>query len=106
MDDRDKIEGLKILEDAFRELKTYRYNFEKGIESGRIPQKPETDIEEIMVKYPRAAMYNKAQGYAWGSDYRKKAAGKKAMELIVNGGEIKEAEEILNSWLPEESIWN
>ncbi len=60
---------------------------------------------ELAAQYPRAATYIKAQGYLLSDNTHKYAAGRKASELVAAGGDLAEAESILENWLPA-SAWN
>lgn len=64
----------------------------------KAPARQKLDLEAIRAQYPRAALYAKADGYHDASHYAKSSAGKKAMELLENGGSTEDAEEILNGW--------
>lgn len=57
------------------------------------------DTAELRAKYPRAAAYLKAEGYSLAANDRKATAGHEAMALLVNGGAIEDAEQILKNWL-------
>ncbi len=56
----------------------------------------------LAVEYPRAAAYLRAQGYLQSENINKYSAGKHAMELLVDGGNIEDAENILKNWLPKD----
>lgn len=58
------------------------------------------ELEETRKKYPRAALALVAENYQYASDDRKVTAGKKALELLKNGGTMEEAQAILDNWLP------
>jgi len=102
--------GLKELRAAIADEVRYREQFNRMMDDegndGACPPKPVTvNSKELAVKYPRAALYIKAENYSLASHYAKSAAGDKAMRLLEKGGNLKEAEEILNNWLPA-SAWN
>ncbi len=56
--------------------------------------------DELEREFPRAAVYLRAQEYAHAGNQHKRAAGNDALELIESGGNLDEAEAILNNWLP------
>ena len=58
------------------------------------------DCDTLRAKYPAAAAYIKAEGYATASNYRKSEAGNKAMALLMTGGSAEQANEIMDNWLP------
>lgn len=64
------------------------------------------ELEEARKKYPRAALALVAENYQYASDDRKVTAGKKALELLKNGGTVEAAQAILDNWLPERAMWN
>jgi len=110
------VPGLDELEKAqdaaYKEQARYDAAFEHMMESGDSisPKALDETLEKIAsalaIQYPRAAMYLRANSYTYASNHHKYGAGKRAMELIANGGSLEEAEKILKNWLPEESIWN
>lgn len=89
------IEGLQELEDASIAWKKYYSDYRHFIEDGaegKAPKKPEASLEELVRKYPRANAYMKAESYAYSSSNNARAAaGKKALERILNGEDYKQA---------------
>lgn len=89
------IEGLQELEDASIAWKEYYIAYRRFIEDdaeGKAPKKPEASLEELVRKYPRANAYMKAESYAYSSSNNARAAaGKKALERILNGEDYKQA---------------
>jgi hypothetical protein len=81
------IEGIKEIESVQAEWEEYHYKRNKAYDSecGRFPAMPKTKIEDVKAKYPRAAAYLMAQGYTYASNYAKAAAGRTALERIING---------------------
>jgi hypothetical protein len=105
----DKIEGLSLLKNAISEHNQYATNFEKAMsnemqDGANMPKSPELSIDDLATKYPVAACYVKAEGYSRAANFSKSAAGKKAMKLLLDGGSVNDAEEILNSWLDDTYI--
>lgn len=66
----------------------------------------EQELNVARAKYPRAALALNAQGYALASHPNKTAAGRKALELLENGGSMEEAQAILDNWLPKDAMWD
>lgn len=66
----------------------------------------EGELNAARAKYPRAALALNATSYALASHPSKIAAGKKALELLKNGGSLEEAQSILDNWLPREAMWD
>lgn len=89
------LEGLRELEDASIAWKEYYIAYRRFIEDdaeGKAPKKPEASLEELVRKYPRANAYMKAESYAYSSSNNARAAaGKKALERILNGEDYKQA---------------
>ncbi|WP_418178354.1 hypothetical protein [Akkermansia sp.] len=66
----------------------------------------EAELNAARAKYPRAALALNATSYTLASHHSKIAAGKKALELLKNGGSLEEAQSILDNWLPQEAMWD
>lgn len=66
----------------------------------------EDELNAARAKYPRAALALNATSYTLASHPSKIAAGKKALELLKNGGSLEEAQSILDNWLPQEAMWD
>lgn len=97
------VPGITLLRAAMRGEAAYfeamQAMMEDEMNDGvKAPTHQKLDIEAIRSQYPRAALYAKADGYHDASHYAKSSAGKKAKELLENGGSLSDAEEILNSW--------
>lgn len=108
---KENVPGLDELRAAIEDAERYQAEFELMMEDeqndGVNPPKPvKTNIGELTKKYPRAALYIKADSYSCAAHYAKSDAGNKAMELIKEGGSLEEAKEILDNWLPKEAIWD
>lgn len=104
-----KYPGITELEKAHRDWAYYHEQFQRGMEDEyndgvSMPTRPTSDINELSNKYPRAAMYLKADDYSCAANYNKASAGNKAKALLDAGGSIDEAQKILDNWLPE--IWD
>lgn len=84
------IPGLKEIQAAKEDLENWHYEFEdsfKDVGGMGVRPKPQYDFEALYKKYPRASAYLKAEVYSRAANYAKAAAGKKALERIINGEE-------------------
>lgn len=104
------VPGLNELRAAIDDEIRYQEQFEQMMEDenndGARPPKPVTiKYADVAAKYPRAAIYIKAENYSLSEHYAKSTAGDKAMKLIEDGGSLADAEQILNNWLPA-NAWN
>lgn len=84
----DAIEGLQEIRDARADLSRWHDEFNRSFRNVGgmgVRQKPEYDFAAMEARYPRAAAYLKAESYEYASHYAKSAAGKKALERIING---------------------
>lgn len=92
----DVIEGLRELTDAYLDLKRYRDEFNAMMDDeyndgARPPKKPEANIKELRERYPRADACIKAQDWEHASHFMKAAAGRKAMQRIIDGEDYAQA---------------
>lgn len=62
------------------------------------PKHPKTNSGDIAKKYPRAAMYIKAEEMSFGRHPDKVGAGERAMEIIESGGNLEDAQKALDEW--------
>jgi hypothetical protein len=89
------IEGLKELKAAINEQDDYYHEINRRFEnealSSILPTQPTANIKELKEKYPRAAAYIKAENWKYANNYAKAAAGKKALERIINGENYEQA---------------
>ena len=86
----DAIEGLKDLERCKEAWDSYHRAFDRMMsdqdnDGARPPKCPAQTVEELSAKYPRASAYLTAQSLSGASHYAKSAAGRKALERIING---------------------
>ena len=84
------IPGLKEIQAAKTDLQNWHYEFEdsfKDVGGMGVRPKPQYDFEALYKKYPRAYAFLKAEAYSRAANYAKAAAGKKALERIINGEE-------------------
>ena len=99
---RAKVPGLEELEIAYRESNEAYHSRRRAIESGvsvfRATKDWDKIIDDLCKKYPRAAVWHKADAYTSASNYAKSAAGAKAKKIIEDGGSLKDAEAVLKNW--------
>jgi len=105
------VPGISVLRQAYEADDSYHDDFRRAMESeqrdgARMPKRPAEDIPALEAQYPRAVLYLRAEAYSDASHHLKAAAGKKAMQLLRDGGNEADAEAILQNWLPAESIWD
>ena len=105
------VPGLEQLRAAYNDEERYHEQFNRMMEDeqndGARPPKPvAAKSSDVAKEYPRAAMYLKAEAYSRAGHYAKASAGEKAMKLIQEGGDLAEAQTILDNWLPKESTWD
>ena len=130
------IEGLKELKAAIAAQEQYEYERQKRWESESLssilPKPPQVDkenpyedatteddswdrfllilnVEELKTKHPKAWAYIRAEGWANASHYAKAAAGRVALERIINGDDhdqvIAEMEAEWNAYT-KQHIWD
>ena len=105
------VPGISVLRQAYEADDSYHDDFRRAMESEqrdgtRMPKLPADDIPALEAQYPRAVLYLRAEAYSDASHHLKAAAGKKAMQLLRDGGNEADAEAIMQNWLPAESIWD
>lgn len=88
------IPGLREIEAARADLEEWRLEFNASFdgEGGGgvgVRPKPKYDMAAMYAKYPRAKAYLTAQDYANSENDAKSAAGRKALEAIINGEDYK-----------------
>ena len=103
--------GLHALRDAREDEIRYHDEFEQMMadesnDVARPPRPVETSYASLVTKFPRAALYLKAENYSCASNDRKASAGSKAMQILANGGSEDEAKAVLDNWLPESAMWD
>ena len=85
----DKIKAIEELRTAIAEWEEYHYQNEKRFDNAMTSSfgiaKPKSNVTELRAKYPRATAYLIADGWIFARNYAKSAAGKKALEKIING---------------------
>ncbi len=82
------IEGLKELEFAREDIAAWHEEFAKSFDHVGglgVRPRPNHDLKALAEKYPRASAYLKAESWSYAANYEKAAAGKKALERIING---------------------
>lgn len=105
------IEGLKEIKAARESVEEYHRRFNLAMErgDGHLPKKPDVNMSELTSKYPRANAYLTAESWAIATNYDKSAAGRKALERIINGEDYETALAEMNREWSEycnEHIWD
>lgn len=98
-----------LVDAAHREIGNYHNEFEAMMcdeknDGVRSPKQPKASIDEIKKMYPAECCYYKANCYAMASNDLKSSAGDKAKEILLTGGSVEAAEEILNNWQETSAI--
>jgi hypothetical protein len=86
----DAIPGLREIEAARIDLVNWKLEFDASFdgEGGGgvgVRPKPKYDMDALHAKYPRAKAYLDAMDFAESANDAKAAAGRKALEAIING---------------------
>ena len=107
------IEGLKEIKAAIDAEIRYHYEFNRRMGNENLssfsPALPKANVAELKAKYPRATAYLKAISFVNGSNFEKVAAGKTAIEKIINGEDyIKAISDMETEWKEdcEKHIWD
>lgn len=92
----NSIEGLQEIRDAYHAEDRYRAAFERMMDDESNdgacpPTRPTADIPALLEKYPRAAAYLEAERYSMAAHYVKAAAGRKAIDAIIDGEDYQAA---------------
>lgn len=84
----EAIEGLNEIRAAMDDMESWRNEFKasfKDVGGLGVRPKPEYDFPALFAKYPKAAAYLKAESFAFAHHDVKAAAGKLALERIIEG---------------------
>lgn len=91
----DAIPGLREIKAARADLVNWKLEFDASFdgESGGVGvrPKPKYDMDALHAKYPRAKAYLDAEDFAASDNDAKAAAGRKALEAIINGADYERA---------------
>lgn len=103
------IEGLAELRSAWADEQRYRNQFNRMMDDGdndgvNPPRRPKANVDEIARKYPRAALYLRAESYESARHWAKAKAGEEAKEIILSGGDIAAATAKLENWLTDNNV--
>lgn len=105
------IEGLEEIKRVSNEWARYHHEYNRRFEAEdyRALAKPETTVEELKNRYPRAAAYLKAQSWARSDNVGKYEAGKAALERIIAGEDheqvLAEMETVWSEYV-QERMWD
>lgn len=92
----DAIPGLREIEAARADLVNWKLEFDASFDGENgggvgVRPKPKYDMAALNEKYPRAKAYLNAQDFAASANDAKAAAGRKALEAIINGEDYERA---------------
>lgn len=110
----DAIPGLREIKAARADLVNWKLEFDASFDgenggSVGVRPKPKYDMDALLAKYPRAKAYLDAEDFAASDNDAKAAAGRKALEAIINGENHEQAIHAMNSeWSAycEKHIWD
>lgn len=109
----DAISGLKEIRAALADLEAWDEEFNANMERGDsgvgLRPRPQYDMDAMRAKYPRAAAFLEAEKMSHSPHYVKSAAGRKALESIINGGDYAQALKAANAeWdaYLQEHVWD
>ena len=110
----DAIPGLREIKAAYADLVNWKLEFDASFDSENgggvgVRPKPKYDMDAMYAQYPRAKAYLDAEDFAASENDAKAAAGRKALEAIINGENHEQAIHTMNSeWSAycEKHIWD
>ena len=102
------------IEAARADLVNWKLEFDASFDSENgggvgVRPKPKYDMDAMYAQYPRAKAYLDAQKFAASENDAKSAAGKKALDAIINGENYEQAIAAMNSdWAThcEAHLWD
>ncbi len=83
----EAIDGLAEIRAAQAAYGDYRAKLEQAQEDETAvwPARPQPELDDVVRQYPRAAAYVKADEWSLSDNYRKAAAGARALNRIIDG---------------------
>ena len=110
----DAIPGLREIKAARTDFVNWKLEFDASFDGENgggvgVRPKPKYDMDALHAKYPRAKAYLDAEDFAASDNDAKAAAGRKALEAIINGENHEQAIHAMNSeWSAycEKHIWD
>lgn len=108
----DSIPGLKVIREAMADLEAWNREFDASFSDCGglgVRTKPMYDFDKLYDMYPLAKAYLKAEQYQNASHYAKSAAGRKAIEAIIDGADPNETIDAMEAeWNAycEKHIWD
>lgn len=110
----DAIPGLREIGAARADLVNWKLEFDTSFDGENgggvgVRPKPKYDMDALNAKYPRAKAYLDAQDFAESDNDVKAAAGRKALDAIINGENYEQAIDTMNSeWAAycESHLWD
>lgn len=106
------VPGLSELQSSRDEQDRYSSEFarmmdDESNDGARPPRGPSgASYSDLSAKFPRAAMYLKAEAYGMSSHPDKNGAGKRAMQMILDGEPLDAVQKVLDNWLPASAFDN
>ena len=110
----DAIPGLREIEAARADVVNWKLEFDASFDGENgggvgVRPKPKHDMDTMYAQYPRAKAYLDAQEFVASENDAKSAAGRKALEAIINGENHEQAIATMNSeWAAycERNVWD
>lgn len=98
----DAIPGLREIEAARTDLVNWKLEFDASFDGENgggvgVRPKPKYDMDALHAKYPRAKAYLDAMDFAESANDAKAAAGRKALDAIINGENYERAVSTMES---------
>lgn len=101
--------GLEVLRAVVNDEDRYARQFERMMDDenndgARPPRGVQVSYRDAAARYPRAALYIRAEGYSCASHWAKAKAGAEAMAILAAGGPEEEAAARLENWLSDNNV--
>lgn len=97
--------GISELKDAVADQERHDRQFSRMMDDesndgARPPRGPKASVADLQRKYPRAALYLRAEWQSGAANDCKATAGAKAMEMLLAGETEEAVARVLDNWLP------
>jgi hypothetical protein len=107
--ERAAIPGVAELRAAKEDEERYRREFAQMMEDEqndgvRPPRCAKVSVAEVAKRYPRAAVYLRAEAYSYACHWAKAKAGEEAMQILLAAGAESEAVAKLDNWLSDNNV--
>lgn len=95
--------GLRELEDAREDEERHTWEFDRMMDDenndGARPPKPvKVPYQDLADRYPRAALYLRAESYSLAAHSQKVFAGQRAMKVLEENGSMDDAQAEMDKW--------